>query len=228
VDPTVQVALIGLVQYLVGTLFWLLLIVLVFRTFKERIGGLVGRITDFSLKAPGGEIAVKVAAETGAALTAAESARASEEGGASDDADVVAIQHSASVAARVAPTLRNRRILWVDDSPGNNKFEIAAFEAAGLQVETSTSTEDAMTRLHARSYDLIITDLTRGRDTEAGLKFIAKVRDVFPHALIVVYSSKRGVPQYPRAYEAGAVGATYKPHELFDRVIAFLKGSGNA
>src|ERR1043166_6242403 len=40
----------------------------------------------------------------------------------------------------------SKRILWVDDNPENNTFIRDAFKAAGLEVTTALSTEEAFTK----------------------------------------------------------------------------------
>jgi CheY-like chemotaxis protein len=67
-----------------------------------------------------------------------------------------------------AEYLTGGRILWADDHPRGNSGLIRLFRSVGMEVETVLSTEQAMDRLRSRSYDILLTDLKRGGDAEAG------------------------------------------------------------
>jgi PleD family two-component response regulator len=59
---------------------------------------------------------------------------------------------SSAIRAIAFQTLFNKRILWVDDRPENNLYPRRALEALGIQVTTSTSTQDALEKLRIRSH----------------------------------------------------------------------------
>lgn len=54
-----------------------------------------------------------------------------------------------------------KKILWVDDNPGNNAYESAQLQSLGVSVETALSTEEALGLLTKRevSYDAVISDM---------------------------------------------------------------------
>jgi CheY-like chemotaxis protein len=115
-----------------------------------------------------------------------------------------------------------RRILWVDDQPANNAYEIAALKDRGVEVQLATSTDEAL-RLLADdpSYDALVTDLGReehgaSRPT-AGLTLLRELRDRKLDIPAVVYASAGGVRRHgARAIELGAMGATADPSELLE------------
>jgi CheY-like chemotaxis protein len=61
-------------------------------------------------------------------------------------------------------SLRRGRILWVDDHPEWNRDLIRLFERHEMVVDIVRSTEEALARARASTYDLVITDMWR--DTE--------------------------------------------------------------
>jgi CheY-like chemotaxis protein len=218
----VVVALIELAGDVVGFLFWLMLVVYLLLRFKDPIAARLANASELSVKTPIGEIAVKVATETSAALAAAESRADTKQD--QPKTDLQAVQKSAHAAAQALDKLKDRCILWVDDNPHNNEYEASAFRAAGLCIQAVKTSAQAMDRLKSSRFDLVITDLTRGRDSSAGLKFIKAAKHLNPSLRILVYSSARGAHQFPEAYRLGAVGATYRPRELFDRAVELLGG----
>lgn len=221
--PTVQVELIKQIAEVVKTLIWPLAGLVVIFAFRRGFAAFFNRLEELTFKTPAGEFSARTTAAAGA-LVAAETARKGDQD-ADPEAraiDVKDVTERVEAAARSVPRLKRKTILWVDDNPGGNRYESQAFEALGITVETAISTNDAVNRLQARPYDLAITDLTRPGEKDAGLTFIGRARAIAPTLPIVVYSSSRGAVQYPRAYELGAAGATWRPNELFDRVISLL------
>jgi DNA-binding NtrC family response regulator len=66
---------------------------------------------------------------------------------------------------------------WVDDNPGNNRYEIKALRALGFTIATATTNEEARRAWSERQFDAVISDIRRGKpeSPEAGLQL--------PHAL---------------------------------------------
>ncbi len=121
-----------------------------------------------------------------------------------------------------------RRILWVDDHPDNNRFETVSLAKLQIEVVTVTSTNAALTALEgARSdrepFDLIISDWSRpweGR--EAGLKLLRRIRSDGHAQPVVFYHGQfdpaRRARRSKRARAAGALGEAVLPQELIDIV----------
>lgn len=112
------------------------------------------------------------------------------------------------LGARISRLPRSGAILWIDDNPGFNAHEAAAFRHVGLRVDQVTSNEAAELALRARSYDLVISDIGRdkGEETSAGLRV--------PELL---QSSK--FPDTPLLYYVGEAdaGVTSDGHPVTDR-----------
>jgi CheY-like chemotaxis protein len=83
-----------------------------------------------------------------------------------------------AVAARLeyaAGFLDRGRLLWVDDNPDNNAPLIAIFEQVGMSVHLALSTDSALTQLAAGRFDLVITDLARHADRQAGFDLAGRL-----------------------------------------------------
>lgn len=72
--------------------------------------------------------------------------------------------------------LKGGRILWVDDIPENNTYLTALFRELGMIVDEVRSTDGALARLNKHSYDLVISDIRRGTDDQAGIKMLQTFR----------------------------------------------------
>lgn len=114
------------------------------------------------------------------------------------------------------------RALWVDDRPDNNRFERQALEALGIDIDLSTSTDDALERIGRRSYDVIISDMGRPPDARAGYTLLDQLRSTGNQTPFVIYASSRA-PEHVRESRAhGAIGCTNSPQELIAMVTTAL------
>lgn len=117
-----------------------------------------------------------------------------------------------------------KSILWVDDKPENNAFEIAKLKAEDYSVVESTSTDNAMKQLQeGLSVDVIITDMgrTEGKEyiPDAGLQLIKKIRDASINVPIFCYTSPKAAQRHhDQTLEAGGNGATASPTALFQMI----------
>jgi CheY-like chemotaxis protein len=117
------------------------------------------------------------------------------------------------------PPLTGRRILWVDDHPDYNMFEVSYLEQLGASVSRAVSTELALSHLASNDTDLIISDLSRtenGVQRElAGHELWKQVRGKLP---IIFYTWDRDqVPEEIRAL------TTHVSRELFRLVEEHLR-----
>jgi CheY-like chemotaxis protein len=118
--------------------------------------------------------------------------------------------------------LTTRRVLWVDDEPQNNAYEIAALQDRGVEVVQSASTRDAIFKLAQQGgFDAVITDMGRFESghlrSTAGLDLLTWIEQSGPSVPVVVYTSRHGAHQHgAKALEAGAIGATASATELFE------------
>lgn len=114
------------------------------------------------------------------------------------------------------------RVLWIDDRPENNRYEMLALQELGVSIETSGDTEEGLGKLRTDTYDLIITDMGRPSSPRAGYDLLAAVRQSQPSLPVIIYSGS-DKPQHKReASERGANGATADPRELLRLVVTAL------
>ncbi|WP_376094421.1 hypothetical protein ACE7GA_01090 [Roseomonas sp. CCTCC AB2023176] len=119
--------------------------------------------------------------------------------------------------ARDVKLIQGARLLWIDDNPHNNREEIALFEAAGARVETQTTTEGARENLNRRMPDVILSDIARGEDQKAGLRFADEVAADGKAPPIIFYVGAAAKP-----LPISAFGLTDRPDELVHLVLDAL------
>ena len=113
-----------------------------------------------------------------------------------------------------------RSVLWVDDHPENNVYEIAALQGKGLNVVHARSTAEAGSALGSNGrFGAIISDMGRIEDgvfkPDAGMSVIGMARDQGLDSPVLIYSSAPTIARTrERALEAGAAGATASATEL--------------
>lgn len=129
-----------------------------------------------------------------------------------------AVEVVAKVTPRAVENARRRVILWVDDRPSNNLFERQALAALGFRFVLSTSTEDALSRLKQQSFDVIISDMGRPPDSQAGYTLLDAVRNAGVRTPFFIYAGSRAAEHRAEAAKRGAQGVTNRPDELFDMV----------
>lgn len=77
-----------------------------------------------------------------------------------------------------AEALAGGRLLWVDDLPGNNRQIVELLQRAGLTIDLALSTDEAVGMLQRHGYDVVITDMRRGDDPQAGLRLIEELDEL--------------------------------------------------
>lgn len=131
--------------------------------------------------------------------------------------------HSLDPARPTADAPARESILWVDDNPANNAFEVARIRSAGIAVDQVDSTDEALASLTHTRYTKVITDLQRhenGRTSpQAGIELINRMRENGIPTPVYVYCSRRAVDLFgDKIRAAGATGITSSPLELFEQL----------
>ncbi len=127
------------------------------------------------------------------------------------------------VTPRTSRQLEGASVLWVDDRPMNNTYERQALEALGIQFAISKSTEDALERLEKKHYDLVISDMARPPDQQAGYTLLKKVHEMQITTPFIIYAGSKRPEHIAEAHRRGALGTTNDPQELFELVVSALK-----
>ena len=122
-----------------------------------------------------------------------------------------------------------QRVLWVDDRPEGNRFEISALAKLQIEVVTARNTDEALQLIAADSegFGLVISDWERaGEAAQAGLRLLARLRQtgidwplVFYHGADSAQRSRRAA----QARAAGALGEAVLPSELMALVARALQ-----
>ncbi len=104
---------------------------------------------------------------------------------------------------------RKSRVLWVDDYPSNNENIISLFEDRGVRFDIAITTRQGIELFKRELYDLVITDMGRGNDSEAGLSLIKALRQLHCQVPIVVIASNSEIQKYgSEALRLGAFKVT--------------------
>jgi CheY-like chemotaxis protein len=117
-----------------------------------------------------------------------------------------------------------RSVLWVDDYPENNAFEVESLDRKGVRVVQARSTDEALRILESRSdVDAVITDMGRREDgverPDAGIELTTQLRARRPELPVLVYASAPAVARSGEgARAAGATFVTSSATELLDEL----------
>ncbi|MFJ8055421.1 P-loop NTPase fold protein [Streptomyces sp. NPDC096142] len=101
------------------------------------------------------------------------------------------------------------RILWVDDHPGNNRAYVRELTELGAEVVQAEDAVGAERLLARGSFDLLLSDFSRGMDSNAGLDALARWRERAAFTGPAVFFTGRVTPaRERRCLELGARIAT--------------------
>jgi len=209
----------GEVADLVGAIAWPLVVLVIALIFRTPLRSLLRR-EDVEIKGPGG-ISVSAKGREAAATALVQASTLTDEGSLNRSVAETGVE----VAAQGVEAFgRPPQILWVDDRPSNNRYEVAAFTSLGMHVQLSTSTEDALEKTSADGrYDVVISDMGRPPDSQAGYTLLDALRRRGDRTPFVIYASSRSAENFDAAVARGALGCTNQPDELIELVSNALR-----
>lgn len=182
---------------------------------------------EFSFKGAGFEATAKrKQTEIAASLVAARAAKpenSTEPASVAREARAIANLVAGSVTPRAIRRADRSQILWVDDRPNNNINERQAMEALGISFTLSTSTDDALARLKNQQYDIIISDMGRPQDPQAGYTLLDSLRAIGDQTPFIIYAGSQAPEHRSEARSRGAISCTNQPDELFELVLMALQ-----
>jgi CheY-like chemotaxis protein len=112
------------------------------------------------------------------------------------------------------------QVLWVDDNPTNNESIINVYQRQGVDFDLAINTSQALDCLSRRNYDLIISDMRRGSERDAGLLMIQEIKRVVHHPPpIFIYASDIPVEYAEIAKYKGASFVTSSTRNLILKMI---------
>ncbi|MEH6718893.1 MAG: hypothetical protein V7704_08445 [Aurantimonas endophytica] len=109
------------------------------------------------------------------------------------------------------------RFLWIDDNPAGNVNEIRLLRRLGVIIDLAANDVEAQRQLTGAVYDIVLSDMVRGQDPEAGKKLLPEIRRAMLAPVLIFYVGQdRPVP-------TGALGLTVRPDELFNLIMDALE-----
>lgn len=193
-----------------ATILWPAIIaVVVWRLFPLIRGIIEGR--DFSVEVAGTTISVQRASDALAAQI--------------DDLRSSIIELRGQAASGSSAQSSDRilnRVLWVDDRPHANAYEIASLGRRGTSVSRALATDEAMLLFRSANFDLIVSDLHRiesGRENpRAGFDLTREIREAGHQLPIIIYTGPTSAELGQEVTHAGAQAITSSPTELFQLI----------
>lgn len=113
-------------------------------------------------------------------------------------------------------TIRQLWVLWVDDTPKNNlSFQEKAGKEHAFRFVNVTNTTAALETLQKQSFDLIISDVSRFGDKEAGFKMMTRLKEAGVALPVVFFTHPSYVQQHQETLRSmGAVAVVTGFKEL--------------
>ncbi|WP_242580925.1 P-loop NTPase fold protein [Streptomyces sp. MST-110588] len=114
-------------------------------------------------------------------------------------------------------------ILWVDDKPDRNRDLAETLESFGTRVRTATDKDSAIAAVRQARPGLLISNIGRGRNRDAGIEMVEKLREELYDGPVIFYTRRNTQDRNARAAELGVRGLTHRPGELSAMVLDFLR-----
>jgi CheY-like chemotaxis protein len=222
VDELVKV--VDAVTRLLGVLAWPALLAFVLVKYAPALKDFFASLGEFTFKGGGFEATAKRKQEATAALVAAAVGRPDSEGNARSAA-VEAREAATAVDQVDRRTLRKASAawaLWVDDRPDNNIYERQSLEALGIRFVLAKSTEEALDKVATQRFDVVISDMGRPPDPQAGYTLLDRLRASGNRTPFVIYAGSDAAEHKAEAMRHGAIGSTNRASELFRYVLTAL------
>jgi CheY-like chemotaxis protein len=220
----VVLGILQIIVSLIGALAWPLAVIYLVGVFSGPIGRLIDRSNSATVEVPGGG---KVSLAAVAASAAAVGAAASKQ----DISAQQAVQNISggfvSQTGDVKP-LNQGKILWVDDNPDNNTLLINAFKQLGIQVTLALSTEQAEALLGQSQFDVVISDMDRPPDHEAGETLLKWMQARALKTPVIIYAAQWAAANAGRESEIGALKITNDPSVVYHLALRAIQGGVSA
>jgi hypothetical protein len=123
-------------------------------------------------------------------------------------------------AGRDAAVTEGARILWVDDAPQGNIPERKMLRSLGIMIDLARSSEEGLETLDRADFDLVISNIDRDGNPEAGVEFLTQMRET-AHAEPVAFYILNLDPGL--GTPGDAIGITNRPDELVHLVLDGLE-----
>lgn len=101
-----------------------------------------------------------------------------------------------SSSTKSSEQAKQNRVLWVDDYPINNELIMSLFEDKQIEFDIAISTKSGIDFFKKKEYDIIITDMGRGKQSDAGIELIKELHALGCNTPIIVYASYSAIRRY--------------------------------
>jgi CheY-like chemotaxis protein len=130
-----------------------------------------------------------------------------------------------SESKEIKHTLRNKKILWVDDNPSNNEAIIDIYRLQGVKFDLALNTIQALDAINSNNYDILISDMGRGLDRDAGLKLLQEIKkQIANHPPFFIFASSKAIDIFGEsARQEGAAIVTSSIRNLMLKINEVLK-----
>ncbi|MFF4607571.1 hypothetical protein ACFY12_33150 [Streptomyces sp. NPDC001339] len=134
----------------------------------------------------------------------------------------------ASISASVPTPMESRhparllrRVLWVDDNPSNNAYEVAQLQTLGVDVVQVASTHKGIEALSgaAPPFDAVLSGMARNEESgfhqDAGLDLAKEIRARGDDVPVFLYAPDQALARRNEILEAGGSDVAGSPTALF-------------
>ena len=225
-DTSQIVNVLDAITRLIQAISWPVVTTILALYFGRPLKRLIVELSEGTVKigAGGIEASAKRPVEAIAALAMAAATKTSTGGALGESrqlATVAEVIGSVSTAAEPHQARLLANVLWVDDEPANNVYEVHALQALGFRVAQVTSTEAAIRELqHAdRRFAAVISDMTRGTDRTAAYTLEDQKQRIKDTTPILVYSRTASKWDLSEVTQRGIFAVTDRPSELLRLVV---------
>ena len=135
---------------------------------------------------------------------------------------------TAHITLQAADSAVKQRILVVDDEPAVLFAYRKLIEREGIEVDSSTSLQEAMRHVRTRHYLAVITDLRlEGTENTDGLNILHAVREYQPDAKVIKVTGYGNTEIEQMAFDLGAAHYFEKPvrPEVIMEILMPIKSS---
>ena len=173
---------------LIKILIWPIVIAFILLTFKKPLSEFLSNLQTSKIKVDKEGVSLELDATKAEVVSMLGAASTSQAGDDTKKVDWNEIAKTVNQLTEVSvKKLSEVKALWVDDIPRNNMYERKSLEALGIKFTTSTSTEDAINQLKKEKFDIVISDMGRGDNKQAGFDLLKEMKE-FSNVPFIIYS----------------------------------------
>jgi CheY-like chemotaxis protein len=209
---------------IVQTVIWPAFGVFLVFALKGPLSGLLQKSSLTSVELPGGiKIGLSQQLASAAAVGVA-IGKQTDETAQSTESAVQTVAQALSLSAQSGKAAQRQNILWVDDIPDNNTHLAEAFRALGYKITLARSTNEALGELDHSAFDLVISDMGRPPDGEAGLTLLRALRDRGLHLPMIVFAAGWARGHKGEEAKFGLAKITNDTSVVYATVVGYMTG----